>query len=91
MGTMCIQQDAVSELQEEGKVQALSKEITYPPVGMVQRERELLHHTIGMVGAMRRHLRARRETAETEIEVRTHRALDANRCADVSLAEVAVV
>lgn len=66
-------------------------EATYPPVGMVQRKRKLLHNSVSMVGAMWRHFRPRSETAEAEIEVGTHSTLDANRRADVSLAEVAVV
>ncbi len=58
---------------------------------MVEREGQLLHDAVGVVGAVGRHLRAGREARQAQVEVGAHRALDAHRGADVPLAEVAVV
>ncbi len=63
----------------------------HPPVGVVQREGEAVHDAVGVVAAVRRHLRADAEALQAQVEVRAHRALDAHGVADVLLAVVAVV
>ncbi len=64
---------------------------THPPVGVVEREGQLLDDAVGVVRSVRGHLGACREARQAQVEVGAHGALDAHRRADVALAEVAVV